>query len=698
MAGPYILGLNQYTHSAAACLLDRNGEVVYALQKERISRKKHDGGDVAVLVEQMFETTGLGEKDLAWVVANNHLFHIAPFEKSLPFRVALHQWRPSYLDSHNLLPEVAKHELSHHLAHAWSVLPVAPFDHGVLVIMDGMGSPYREVREPGPAYTTDASLPNADGSGRSPATLQPFWGWREGESVYRFEGLRLELLWKRWIRENTPDFLYNYGFENMESLGAVYSRVSSHIFGDWNVCGKVMGLAPWHQVWNETDSPLTESEPILRGPLEELSVHWPFLKQLGQANQWEDRQARKTYAALAWKVQKDLEEVALDFLIRVRQKTGARNLALAGGVALNSSLNGRIVRECGYEQVFIPSYPGDEGIAVGCAHFGHHVLARPEAKARRIPLSPFLGNAYSDQEIEQALQEFASYLTWQRCDDPAVAAAEALVDEKVIGWFQGRSEFGPRALGARCILAHPGRRETIRYLNQEVKNRESFRPFAPAVLEEHAEEYFDGPTPSPFMSMTAKAKAQHRDKIQAVLHVDQTARLQTLSQQIHPRFRMLVQAFRDRSGVAMVLNTSFNRRGEPIVESPADALATFLDAGLDLLFLEGFLIQRRPFPQVDEWSKWTPCHRPEVTSSMTSTADGEPLQILLLAGGRTLEVSALELGVFEACQGEVPLSVLVEEFCAEFDESPDAVAGAVEKLFQLRVLSLKLAQSIGGNF
>lgn len=393
MSAGLVLGLNQYTHSAAACLLAEDGSILGALAKERVTRRKHDGGDTAAVVEALLEQTGVALQDIGLVVANNHLFRIRPFEQSLPFAVALHQQPPSALRDSNLLPAVAKHELSHHLAHAWSVLPLAPFDEGLIVVADGIGSARADVERAsldsamGP-YTSDADLPRDADFRAIPEDVPPHWTMREAETVYRFEGLQLARVQKRWIRERTPVFLYNYGFENMESLGAVYSRVSSHLFGDWNACGKVMGLAPWRERW-AAEAPHRE-QALMRGPLEELAIDWPALRDAPRPAQWEavregDETLRRDYTDLAARVQHDLEEVLLEWLTRLREQTGARNLCLVGGVALNSTANGRLAREAGFEQVFIPPWPGDEGVAIGCALFGHHQqqpTAAPRTRTR----------------------------------------------------------------------------------------------------------------------------------------------------------------------------------------------------------------------------------------------------------------------------------------------------------------------------
>ena len=677
-----VLGLNQYTHSAAACLVGTDGEPLFAGAKERLTRKKHDGGDVAELVEHALGTCGLEIGDLELVVANNHLFRIDAFEKTLDWAQALDQYRPSYLRDFNRLPGVPRREISHHLAHAWSVMPQAPFDEGLIVVMDGIGSTWRELNRPGAGYSSCAGLPRAAGFLQAPAEPEASEGWREGETAFLFRGQELELLFKRWIRERTPTLLYNYGFENMESLGAVYSRVSSHVFGDWNACGKIMGMAPWAPVWN----PGGRGDWLLRGPLERLEVNWPRLRSAPFPNQWTEEARRPAYAQLSHDVQRDLEEVALGFLRGLRERSGARNLCLAGGVALNSTLNGRICREAGFDQVYIPPWPGDDGVAVGCALFGRHQL-RPSAPAPRRPWSPLLGARYDQDARAAALAAFAPWIEIEPDRDPVEAAAAAIAAGQVVGWFQGRAEFGPRALGDRSILADPRDAAMVGRINAAIKKRESFRPFAPTVLEERAEEWFDGVTPTPFMSLTVQARPDRAAQIPAVVHVDGSARIQTLGAQDNPRYRAVIEAFERLTGLPMVLNTSFNIRGEPLVESPEDALRSFLDSELDLLVLEDRLVRKAGFPDPgsDGWESLLPLHEAG-SAELVSDPDGEPLSLRILSGGRTEDVSQLELGVWENCDGATPLPELLAAFEEEWEVPAEELLAGLQRLWSLRLV------------
>lgn len=681
-----ILGLNQYTHSAAACLLSREGEVLFLGEKERLTRKKHDGGDVAELVEHALDAVGATREDLALVVANNHLFRIDRFHETVAWDTALYSYRESYVSPFNLLPGVPRLELSHHLAHAWSVMPVAPFSDGLIVIMDGMGSTLHEMRLPGEGYRSELDLPSTEHFRCVPEGVESgkanhaSFGWREGESVFTFEGLDLCRQSKRWIAERTPVLLHNYGFQDMESLGAVYSRVASHVFGDWNTCGKVMGLAPWAGHWDQGGA----RKQVMQGPLEQLQVDWQRLRSEAAPNAWSEEQHRPGYARLADDLQKDLEDIVLDFLQRQRELTGAKHLAFAGGVALNSTLNGRIHREAGFEQVFIPPYPGDQGLAVGCAFYGlAHLHGQAPASARK-PISPYGGRPPVEADYREALTEFGPWLEEADLQDEDLleVVADALADNRVVAWCSGRSEFGPRALGNRSILADPRDAKNIERINLAIKKREAFRPFAPTVLAEQAEDWFDGLTPSPYMSLTVPVKAEHRGRIPAVVHIDGTARIQTLEQQAHPRYHDLITRFAARTGIPMVLNTSFNIKGEPIVETPREAASSFLRADLDLLVLGDRLFQKRSFP--DPLRGGLIPHAFEgFSAEVVSDSQGESVSTRVMARGTTHTIEQLDLGLLEACDGQTPVQDIITHFSEEWEvPHPELIAG-LERLYSL---------------
>ncbi|KAG7366120.1 carbamoyltransferase [Nitzschia inconspicua] len=730
-----VIGLNKYSHDATLCAADaKTGKVLFAISKERLTRRKHDAGNAASMVEACLDALDLNYDDecIQKVVMNNHHHRILPLERNRKHM----EWEmglginggseEGYDDEYNLF-ELAEDgqctELSHHLAHAYSTATQAPFDKGMVVVMDGMGETYRTMLQAklsnDPSYVSDLSFPSVEG--KFPFTCIPSnlselaqsnpFDFREAESVYVFEKMEttmnLKPVFKRFTPENSPPTLYNHGFENMDSVGALYSRASSHIFGDWNACGKVMGLAPWmHYTWKDfngkTFTPVELEEPIMGGSLyselkgqnfrqdKDLIAGAPLISRMDSDlfdsqgnvipkrrydfddndddNALETRSSNKERESrlptkvaleaisLAYRIQIDLENVLMDFVRHCKKTYGEDNLCIAGGVGLNSVLNGKLSRDLGFKQTYISPYPGDDGIAVGCCAyglFGNAILDKnndEEATERppvwKSPLSPYLGPDPTEREIKAAIEDAAPWLEVETVRDENTRikiVAEEIEIGGVVAWYYGRSELGPRALGHRSILADPRKKGLVRWINQQVKQRESFRPFAPSVLAEYASEWFEletssdsddkaevilptkdenekreeptaittstkllekktktgiptVPNVSPYMSLTAMVKKEKRKEIPAVTHVDGSSRLQTVTPEAEPLYHKLITKFYDLTGVPMVLNTSFNTLpGEPIVESPKDAIRSFLCSmgSIELLVMGDYVIKRK---------------------------------------------------------------------------------------------------------
>ena len=465
--------------------------------------------------------------------------------------------------------------VSHHLAHAHSAFAACPFDEGVVMVVDGVGSYCADVTEPG--QMTDGVNPLA----------------RESESYYRFRGTTLETLKKVWL--NPTRGMLSDEFYYMPGLGAIYSRVSSYIFSDWNKCGEVMGLAPYGRP-NAVKSFLAMNNGELGFTDWDREFDKPFM--VDRDRSWEASSSGKHWEDMAWRVQDDAENVLLARARWLRETTGASNLVMAGGVALNCVANGRIAREAGFDNVWIQPAAGDDGNAIGCAYYGH--LAIQKNPRSFVMKHAFLGRPYSDGEVDAAVNKPLMRLqaSAKRSDNICADAAKLLSEGHVFGWFQGRSEFGPRALGHRSILADPRQAEMKDKLNKRVKHRQAFRPFAPIVLAERAHEIFDGDQDSPFMLMAKNVKPEWRDKIPAVVHVDGTARVQMVRREHSERLYRLLKEFDALTGVPVLVNTSFNVKGEPIVETPQDALNCFLTTGIEYLAMHDLLIEKRPFNRV----------------------------------------------------------------------------------------------------
>jgi carbamoyltransferase len=313
---------------------------------------------------------------------------------------------------------------------------------------------------------------------------------------------------------------------------------------------------------------------------------------MDSGGKWEASPSMRHWEDLAWRVQDDTEKVLLARARWLRETTGAKNLCIAGGVALNCVANGRIAREAGFENVWIQPAAGDDGIAIGCAAYGQiEVLKQPRSFVMK---QSYVGKPYADRDIEDSTKKFLVRIqtTTVRSDDICRDTAKLLAEQRVIGWFQGGSEFGPRALGNRSLLADPRKAEMKDILNSRVKHRQPFRPFAPIVLAERAKEIFEGEEDSPFMLIAKPVRREWRDRIPAIVHVDGTARVQTVSQDTNPVLYRLLKEFEALTGVPVLINTSFNVKGEPIVETPRDAMICFLTTGIDNLVLHDTLISK----------------------------------------------------------------------------------------------------------
>ena len=584
----YILGINAYDHDVSACLL-RDGTIAFAIAKERITRKKHDTGFYQEVVDYCLRAEGISIDDVDLVVRNCYVLPVHELESRLAFQdvpECFNIKERTQAATNKVFRSKSDKvvEVSHHLAHAYSAFAVCPFDDGVVMVVDGVGN-----------YRSDVTEEGQLASNVSPLA-------REFESYYKFEGSKIEALKKVWL-EPKRGFMSDEFF-NMEGLGALYSRVSSYIFADWNKCGEVMGLAPYGRPGEV--KPLIEfKDGVLGVPDWTEEFNRPYLPD--DKAKWEDSPSMQHWKDLAWRVQDDSERVLIDRAIWLRETTGAKNLCIAGGVALNCVANGRIVREAGYDNVWIQPAAGDDGIALGCAYYGR--LAIQKNPRTFVMSHAYLGIEYKDQDAQAASNRWL--VRCKTLDTPhntiCSDTAKVLSEGHVVGWFQGRSEFGPRALGNRSILTDPRKASMKDLLNARVKHRQSFRPFAPVVLAERANEIFEGDEESPFMLLAKRVRPEWRDKVPAIVHVDGTARVQTVRQEHNERLYRLLQEFENITGVPVLLNTSFNVRGEPIVETPRDAVNCFLATGINYLALHDMLIAKKPlykifYPVIKWWS------------------------------------------------------------------------------------------------
>jgi carbamoyltransferase len=570
----YVLGINAYDHDVSACLL-RDGAIAFAISKERITRQKHASGFYSDVVDYCLAAESITLDDVDLVVRNCYVLPVEDLEVRM-----VSQDVPEIMDEDERAA-AEKHPLfmarsnkvvtvSHHLAHAYSAFAACPFDEGAVMVVDGVGNYSSDVTEPGQCI--DGVNPLA----------------RESESYYRFKGSQLETLKKVWL-DPVRGFLSDE-FYYMPGLGALYSRVSSYIFADWNKCGEVMGLAPYGRpgAW----PPLLHlKNGSLAVPEWDAGFNKPYLVDV--EHDWETSAKVRHWEDLAWRVQDDAETVLLARAKWLRETTGARNLVMGGGVALNCVANGRIAREAGFDNIWVQPAAGDDGIAIGCAYYGH--LAIQKNPRTYVMDHAYTGMPYDDAEVQASADKGMVRIQAmsRRCDDICRETAALLAQGNVFGWFQGRSEFGPRALGNRSILADPRTAEMKDKLNKRVKHRQAFRPFAPVVLAERAHEIFEGNHDSPFMLLAQPVRPEWRDRIPAIVHVDGTARIQTITREQNPRLYRLIEEFAAITGVPVLLNTSFNVKGEPIVETPEDAIHCFLNTGIDYLALHDVLMSKK---------------------------------------------------------------------------------------------------------
>jgi carbamoyltransferase len=570
----YVLGLGYNIHDSSACLM-KDGAIVAAVARERLSRIKHDGGMVAHFYE------GLGGMNAAsWDLSeaiqyclNAAQIGIGDVDRIVESFLAmgdvdLDAYRPSFALQY---PTEKTERIPHHLAHAYGAYYASGFEDALVIISDGNGNSLEELRA---LAGEDAKSVSAEPyASMDPKSLEKI-------SIYSVRDGKFELLRK--------DFTNG-------SLGFAYHTITFHIFRDVMMSGKTMGLAPFGK---------PGFPDLMKSKNGEISYPYltlvPDLSELPPVSAWPEDPSEwsplmQHYADMAWKVQHDIEEVLIDIAKIYKERTGHKNIVMAGGVALNSVANKKILDQAKFERIFILPAAGDDGQSIGCAYFGtyHHLAKRPAASERPRLRSASAGMRYSDADIVAALNSDPR-LRWRKLDegDVLAAAVDRIVDGQILGWYEGGSEIGPRALGQRSIVADPRRPDMKATLNRRVKFREPFRPFAPVVPIENMREYFDLDCESPYMLLIAPVHPDKRSVIPAITHVDGTARVQTVTAQDNGRFYQLVKAFGERTGVPVIVNTSYNIKGEPIVETPLQAVECFLCSDMDALVMETYFVEK----------------------------------------------------------------------------------------------------------
>lgn len=564
-----VLGISCYYHDAGAALV-RDGQLVAAAEEERFNRQKHFSGFPERAIQFCLDEAGVT------IDAVDHIcFYEKPMVKFMRIlETILAGWPRTYRPWLKAMPLWLGHRLrigreiqdklgtdrdilfcQHHLSHAASAFLVSPFEEAAILTADGVGE-----------WTTTA------------------WGVGRGNQIEMRREIRFP-----------------------HSAGLLFSAITAYLgFRVNDAEWKVMGLAPYGEptyvdkfrrvVDIKDDGGIRLDLRYFAHAYSTTRTISPAWERLfGQPQRHPETELTDFHRDIAHSGQKIVEEIMVKTAAHIRRETGLRNLCIAGGVGLNCVANWRILKESGFDDIFIQPAAGDSGGALGAAFYTYNsAMKRPREFVMRHAL---WGPAFDNDRVRQALDRAGA--AYERIDDEAVLldrTAGMIADGQVVGWFQGRLEFGPRALGARSLLADARNPQMKDIINAKVKFREAFRPFAPAVLREKAHEYFDMPEgmDAPFMLLVPSVREEKRAVIPAVTHQDGTGRVQTVTEEDNGLYYRLIRTFGEKTGVPVVINTSFNVRGEPIVCTPADAYHTFVHTGIDALVIGSYVVTAKP--------------------------------------------------------------------------------------------------------
>lgn len=560
-----ILGLNYYFHDSTACIVV-DGKLIAAIEEERLNRDKHTRVFPQKAVDRCLKIANLSYKDIDHIAVSikpshnlgKKMVHCAKnisglktfvnheFVHAYNKQKGFWNWFKYHWDNKKSGPEV--HFIPHHFSHAPGSFFV---------------SPYKE-----------AALLGVDGSGEWATT------------------------WLGHGKDNDVKCLSESFFPH--SLGSFYEAVTQFCgFRTSYDEGKTMGLAPMGdpEIFKDEVAKIisVDKNGQLKFDLSYFNYQnfsWKrcspkFFKIFGEPRK-HGEDFKKHHMDVAAAFQRVLEDKVLEICDILHEKTKADYLVISGGVSLNSVMNGRIVRESKFKDVYVMPAAGDNGTALGAAYYLYNgILNQPR---NFVHDNPYVGTAYTNEEIEKVLK--GAKLDYKYHEDICEEASQLLEKGEILGWFQGTMEIGPRALGSRSILANPAFPDMKDKINAEVKFREAYRPFAPSAIEEAKNDFFDLEVEAPFMLKVCNVLKEKQSVIPAVTHVDGSARLQTVKKELHPRYYDLIKKLGDKTGVPVVLNTSFNIQGEPVVESPQDAVRCFFSTGLDSLVIGNFIISK----------------------------------------------------------------------------------------------------------
>ena len=565
----YILGISCYYHNSAACII-KDGEVVAAVEEERFTRKKFDDGFPSEAIDYCMEEAGITTKDLECVAFYDKT--ILKFERLLDNYITL---SPLGLKSFlNVIPkwlhkriwvkeEIKKHlkyngEIifpEHHVSHAAYAFFTSPFNESAILSVDGVGewttTAFGTGKNTSINLTNDIRWPHSLGLFYSAFTY--FLGFRVNEGEYKLMGLA------SYGKPKYYDLIMN-NLIDVKKDGSIHLNMKYFAY--------------------------THANKMVNSKFEEL---------FGCQVRKEDSEIEQIHFDIGASVQLVLEEILLKMVNHVHKETKLDNLCLCGGVALNGVANGRILKEGPFKKIHIPPSPGDAGSAIGCAMYAYYSIFQKERnisldKDSMIKNNVYVGPEYNNEKIEEFLKLYNIPYEKFEHDQLVKKTVELISKQKVVGWYQGRMEWGPRALGNRSILGDPRSEKMKDILNEKIKHREKFRPFAPSILEEYTSEYFDIDISSPYMLLVAKVKKP--EVIPAITHIDGTGRLQTVSKKSNPLYYNLINEFFNQTGVPVLINTSMNVRGEPIVNTPEHAFSMLLKTDMDAIVMGNYLIQK----------------------------------------------------------------------------------------------------------
>ena len=565
----YILGISCYYHDSAACIL-KDGKIIAAVEEERFSRIKFDDGFPRLAIDYCMSEAGITTKDIDCIAFYDK--SILKFERLLDNYIGV---APRGLKSFlNVIPkwihkrlwikdEIKKHLNysgkiifpDHHLSHAAYSFFTSPFQEAAILTVDGVGewstTSYGSADNLSIKLTNDLRWPHSLGLFYSAFTH--FLGFQVNEGEYKLMGLA------SYGKPKFYDLI-------MKELIDVKDDGSFHL--------------------NMKYFAFTYDNIMITKKFEEL---------FGIPTKKYDSETDQIHYDIGASAQLVLEEILLKMVRHVYNKTNKKYLCLGGGVALNGVANYRILKEGPFEKIYIPPSPGDAGSAIGCALYAYHSHYKnnriiQENTSKSISDNAYLGPEFSTDEIKEFLELNKIHYEKYESQNLLEITAKLISEQNVVGWYQGRMEWGPRALGNRSILADPRNAKMKDILNEKIKHRESFRPFAPSILEEYASEYFDIQIPSPYMLLVANVKKP--DSIPAVTHIDGTGRLQTVSKNSNQLYYNLIKEFHKITGVPVIINTSMNVKGEPIVNTPEQAYAMLLKTDMDFLVMGNYLISK----------------------------------------------------------------------------------------------------------